>query len=97
MMPIPCTNSASLGDQVCTDGITMPIKKQHLHCRLALLESSVRQPGDPLDLKVIVGRGTHSEGGEATIARATQNRLSALDYKFEPRGGTLLVRPKRQG
>ncbi|GAB4821151.1 hypothetical protein N2152v2_008197 [Parachlorella kessleri] len=42
------------------------------------------------ELQVVVGRGAHSSGGEATIPRAVEARLAELGYKFERRGAGAL-------
>ncbi len=66
-----------------------------LSCRLRQLESLKLAHSDKRQLKVIVGKGSHSSGGEAILQRSIQNHLLGRKYKFELRGGMLLVHPKR--
>ena len=64
-------------------------------CRLRLLEKQKLTGNDPQRLHVIVGKGSHSSGGEAILQRSVQNHLMGQGYKFEQRGGMLIVRPKQ--
>lgn len=65
-------------------------------CRLKLLESQRLAHDDSRTLRVIVGKGSHSSGGEAILQRSVQNHLLGQQYKFEQRGGMLVVHPKRK-
>eukprot|EP00775_Hariotina_reticulata_P004766 gene4766-5016_t len=58
-----------------------------------LLESShvSRLPA----LRVIVGKGNHSSGGEATLPRAVEHYLIDAQYKYLLRGGAIEVKLKR--
>lgn len=60
-----------------------------------MLEGQRLKHDDRRRLKIIVGRGNHSSGGEAVLQRSAQNHLLQRRYKFEQRGGTLIVQPKR--
>jgi hypothetical protein len=51
--------------------------------------------GGRWELRVIVGRGAHSSGGEASIPRAVEARLAALGYQFIMRTGALDVQLRR--
>lgn len=51
--------------------------------------------GGRWELRVVVGRGAHSSGGEASIPRAVEGRLAALGYRFERRTGALDVQLRR--
>ena len=42
-------------------------------------------------LRVIVGRGTHSCGGDASVPRTVENALRGAGLRFEPRLGALDV------
>lgn len=42
-------------------------------------------------LRVIVGRGTHSSGGEASLPRAVEGRLTQLGYRYVRGTGALDV------
>ena len=43
------------------------------------------------ELQLIVGRGSHAADGEASLSRAVQNHLRGREYRFELRGGVLIV------
>ena len=47
-------------------------------------------------LRVIVGRGTHSSGGEAVLQRSARNHLLERQYRFEQRDGVLVVHPRHR-
>ena len=64
--------------------------------RLKLLEAQRLAHNDTSTLRVIVGKGSHSTGGEAILQRSVQNHLLGHHYKFEQRGGMLTVHPKRR-
>ena len=59
------------------------------------LEAQRLAHSDKRTLKVIVGKGSHSTGGEAILQRSIQNYLLGKKHKFELRGGMLLVPPRR--
>jgi DNA-nicking Smr family endonuclease len=46
-------------------------------------------------LRVIVGKGNHSTGGEATLPRAVEHYLIDAQYKHVLRGGAIEVKLKR--
>lgn len=58
-----------------------------------LLESS--HVSRLLALRVIVGKGNHSSGGEATLPRAVEHYLIDAQYKYVLRGGAIEVKLKR--
>ncbi len=64
--------------------------------RLALLEGAAAQPPGPepapAELRVIVGRGHHSSGGEAALGRVVENELAGAGRRFRRAGGSVLVR-----
>ena len=63
--------------------------------RLAQLEapSSAAAPGGaPAELRVVVGRGRHSSGGEAALARVVENHLAAAGRRCRHAGGSVMVR-----
>lgn len=50
-------------------------------------------PGEvEAELRVIVGRGLHSSGGEASLGRVVENQLLAAGRRFRRAGGSVLVR-----
>ncbi|KAK9846019.1 hypothetical protein WJX81_008534 [Elliptochloris bilobata] len=66
-----------------------------LERRLALLEAvpAAAAPGAvPAELRVVVGRGRHSSGGEAALARVVDNHLAAGGRQHRRTGGSVLVR-----
>ncbi len=44
-----------------------------------------------LTLRVVVGRGLHSSGGEASIPRVVESHLAAAGLKYQARGGAIDV------
>lgn len=48
-------------------------------------------PGQRRELRVVVGRGRHSSGGEASLPRAVQSSLLAAGLRHQHRGGSFLV------
>jgi hypothetical protein len=46
-------------------------------------------------VRVIVGRGRHSAGGEATLPRAVESRLLDAGRKYTARGGAFEVQLRR--
>jgi hypothetical protein len=71
------------------------VPEGYCYCRLRLLESQRLAHSDKRMLRVIVGKGSHSTGGEPILQRSTQNHLLGKSYKYELRGGMLIVHPKR--
>lgn len=46
-------------------------------------------------MRVIVGRGRHSAGGEATLPRAVETYLMDVGRKYSARGGAFEVQLRR--
>lgn len=55
----------------------------------------VRQAASRQELRVIVGRGNNSSGGEASLPRVVEQWLGEQKYKFVVRSGALDVKLKR--
>jgi hypothetical protein len=47
--------------------------------------------GQHTQLRVVVGRGKHSSGGEASIPRVIENHLKAAGYRYQHRLGAIDV------
>lgn len=68
-----------------------------LERRLAELEGGLGARRAPRRLTVIVGRGKHSSGAEASIPRAVESFLARRGNNFAPgRAGCLTVRAKHR-
>lgn len=63
--------------------------------RLKDIEGARFSPDDKRLLKIIVGQGNHSTGGEAILQRSVNSHLMKNLYKIEMRGGVILVTPKK--
>lgn len=44
------------------------------------------------ELRVVVGRGRHSSGGEAALARVVENHLASAGRRCRHAGGSVMVR-----
>jgi DNA-nicking Smr family endonuclease len=68
-----------------------------LERRLAEMEAGAGVACAPRRLNVIVGRGRHSSGAEASIPRAVESFLTQRGNNFAPgRAGCLVVRVKHR-
>lgn len=61
-----------------------------LHTLLADPATAAALAGRPA-LRVVVGRGAHSSGGEASIPRVVESHLRGAGLRFTPRLGALDV------
>ncbi|KAL4436811.1 hypothetical protein ABPG75_003950 [Micractinium tetrahymenae] len=74
-----------------TEAVAALQRRLHLlHSLLADPATAAALPGRPA-LRVVVGRGAHSSGGEASIPRVVESHLRGAGLRFSPRLGALDV------
>jgi hypothetical protein len=93
----PVAPSATASPRLDLHGLHVAEALGALERRLAEMEAGVGVARAPRRLNVIVGRGRHSSGAEASIPRAVESFLTQRGNNFAPgRAGCLVVRVRHR-